>query len=163
MPDHDPLTLKLSLKEKLAYGAGDIGSNLMLSIGTLYLLKFYTDELGMPAYYGGVIFLIAKFFTAFTDMLTGFLLDSQKNIGIRGKFRPFILYAAVPSAIIATVQFIATTFSLPIKTAIATGLFMLFGLFYSLMNCSYGAMIPAITKIQMNAHNWQLFGREGQQ
>ncbi|EGJ3879238.1 MFS transporter, partial [Salmonella enterica] len=146
MPDHDPLTLKLSLREKLAYGAGDIGSNLMLSIGTLYLLKFYTDELGMPAYYGGVIFLIAKFFTAFTDMLTGFLLDSQKNIGIRGKFRPFILYAAVPSAIIATVQFIATTFSLPIKTAIATGLFMLFGLFYSLMNCSYGAMIPAITK-----------------
>lgn len=88
MPDHDPLTLKLSLREKLAYGAGDIGSNLMLSIGTLYLLKFYTDELGMPAYYGGVIFLIAKFFTAFTDMLTGFLLDSQKNIGIRGKFRP---------------------------------------------------------------------------
>ncbi|MCP0820293.1 MFS transporter, partial [Salmonella enterica subsp. enterica serovar Montevideo] len=87
MPDHDPLTLKLSLREKLAYGAGDIGSNLMLSIGTLYLLKFYTDELGMPAYYGGVIFLIAKFFTAFTDMLTGFLLDSQKNIGIRGKFR----------------------------------------------------------------------------
>lgn len=84
MPDHDPLTLKLSLREKLAYGAGDIGSNLMLSIGTLYLLKFYTDELGMPAYYGGVIFLIAKFFTAFTDMLTGFLLDSQKNIGIRG-------------------------------------------------------------------------------
>lgn len=60
MPDHDPLTLKLSLREKLAYGAGDIGSNLMLSIGTLYLLKFYTDELGMPAYYGGVIFLIAK-------------------------------------------------------------------------------------------------------
>ena len=28
MPDHDPLTLKLSLKEKIAYGAGDIGSNL---------------------------------------------------------------------------------------------------------------------------------------
>lgn len=114
----------------------------------------------MPAYYGGVIFLIAKFFTAFTDMLTGFLLDSQKHWNQR-KFRPFILYAAVPSAIIATVQFIATTFSLPIKTAIATGLFMLFGLFYSLMNCSYGAMIPAITKIQMNAHNWQLSGREG--
>jgi GPH family glycoside/pentoside/hexuronide:cation symporter len=146
MSDHDPLTLKLSLREKLAYGVGDIGSNLMLSVGTLYLLKFYTDELGMPAWYGGIIFLVAKFFTAFTDMLTGFLLDSRRNIGPMGKFRPFILYAAIPSAIIATVQFITTTFSLPIKTAIATGLFMLFGLFYSLMNCSYGAMIPAMTK-----------------
>ncbi|KDS95730.1 MFS/sugar transport family protein [Escherichia coli 2-011-08_S1_C3] len=110
MSDHNPLTLKLNLWEKIAYGMGDVGSNLMLSIGTLYLLKFYTDELGMPAYYGGIIFLVAKFFTAFTDMLTGFLLDSRKNIGPKGKFRPFILYAAVPAALIATLQFIATTF-----------------------------------------------------
>lgn len=64
MSNHDPLTLKLSLREKCAYGVGDFGSNLMLCIGTLYLLKFYTDELGMPAYYGGIIFLVAKFFTA---------------------------------------------------------------------------------------------------
>lgn len=136
----------LPFREKLAYGIGDVGSNLMLSIGTLYLLKFYTDELGMPAYYGGVIFLVAKFFTAFTDMLTGYLIDSRKNIGIRGKFRPFILYAAVPAAAVAAAQFVVTTFSLPVKTAIATGLFMLFGLCYSLMNCAYGAMIPAITQ-----------------
>lgn len=79
-------------------------------------------------------------------MLTGFLLDSRKNIGPKGKFRPFILYAAVPAALIATLQFIATTFCLPVKTTIATALFMMFGLSYSLMNCSYGAMIPAITK-----------------
>ncbi|MGA6795292.1 MFS transporter, partial [Escherichia coli] len=46
MSDHNPLTLKLNLWEKIAYGMGDVGSNLMLSIGTLYLLKFYTDELG---------------------------------------------------------------------------------------------------------------------
>ncbi len=61
MSDHNPLTLKLNLREKIAYGMGDVGSNLMLCIGTLYLLKFYTDELGMPAYYGGIIFLVAKF------------------------------------------------------------------------------------------------------
>lgn len=146
MTIHNPLTLKMNLREKCAYGLGDVGSNLMLSIGTLYLLKFYTDELGMPAYYGGIIFLVAKFFTAFTDMLTGFLLDSRKQVGPKGKFRPFILYAAVPSAVITAAQFFATSFSLPVKTAIATGLFMLFGLCYSLMNCSYGAMVPAMTK-----------------
>lgn len=87
MSNHNPLTLKLNLREKIAYGMGDVGSNLMLSIGTLYLLKFYTDELGMPAYYGGIIFLVAKFFTAFTDMLTGFystrgkILDLKENSG----------------------------------------------------------------------------------
>ena len=143
---HDPLTLKLGLREKCAYGIGDVGSNLMLSIGTLYLLKFYTDELGMPAFYGGVIFLVAKFFTAFTDMFTGVLLDSRRNIDARGKFRPFILYASLPVAIVSAAQFMANDFSLTVKTALATVLFMLFGLFYSLMNCSYGAMVPAITK-----------------
>ncbi len=43
MFDHNPLTLKLNLREKIAYGMGDVGSNLMLCIGTLYLLKFYTN------------------------------------------------------------------------------------------------------------------------
>lgn len=142
----DPLTLKLPLREKVAYGVGDFGSNLMLTIGTLYLLKFYTDELGMPAWYGGVIFLVAKFFTALTDMFTGIVLDSRRHIGTRGKFRPFILYFSLPVALVAAAQFVANDFSLTIKTTIATALFMTFGLFYSLMNCSYGAMVPAITK-----------------
>ena len=150
----DPLTLKLSLREKCAYGMGDFGSNLMLCIGTLYLLKFYTDELGMPAFYGGIIFPVAKFFTAFTDMLTGVLLDSRRNIGKKGKFRPFILYASVPVALVATAQFMANDFSLTVKTALATVLFMLFGLCYSLMNCSYGAMVPAITKTRTSVRSW---------
>lgn len=66
----NPATLRLPFKEKLAYGLGDLGSNILLDIGTLYLLKFYTDVLGLPGTYGGIIFLIAKFFTAFTDMGT---------------------------------------------------------------------------------------------
>lgn len=57
----DPATLRLPFKEKLAYGMGDLGSNILLDIGTLYLLKFYTDVLGLPGTYGGIIFLIAKF------------------------------------------------------------------------------------------------------
>ncbi|MFA3760613.1 MFS transporter [Yersinia sp. 2544 StPb PI] len=142
----DPVTLRLPLREKIAYGMGDFGSNLMLCIGTLYLLKFYTDILGLPAIYGGVIFLIAKFFTAFTDMFTGVLLDSRRHIGVKGKFRPFILYASLPVALLAVANFLNTGFSLNIKTVLATVLFMLFGLFYSLMNCSYGAMVPAMTK-----------------
>ena len=57
----NPATLRLPFKEKLAYGMGDLGSNILLDIGTLYLLKFYTDVLGLPGTYGGIIFLIAKF------------------------------------------------------------------------------------------------------
>ncbi|EBX1081107.1 permease, partial [Salmonella enterica subsp. enterica serovar Reading] len=49
----NPATLRLPFKEKLAYGLGDLGSNILLDIGTLYLLKFYTDVLGLPGTYGG--------------------------------------------------------------------------------------------------------------
>ena len=106
----DPATLRLPFKEKLAYGMGDLGSNILLDIGTLYLLKFYTDVLGLPGTYGGIIFLIAKFFTAFTDMGTGIMLDSRRKIGPKGKFRPFVLYAAFPVTLLAIANFVGTPF-----------------------------------------------------
>lgn len=52
----DPATLRLPFKEKLSYGIGDLASNILLDIGTLYLLKFYTDVLGLHGTYGGIIF-----------------------------------------------------------------------------------------------------------
>ncbi len=52
----DPATLRLPFKEKLSYGIGDLASNILLDIGTLYLLKFYTDVLGLPGTYGGILF-----------------------------------------------------------------------------------------------------------
>lgn len=142
----NPATLRLPFKEKLAYGLGDLGSNILLDIGTLYLLKFYTDVLGLPGTYGGIIFLIAKFFTAFTDMGTGIMLDSRRKIGPKGKFRPFVLYAAFPVTLLAIANFVGTPFEVTGKTVVATMLFMLYGLVFSMMNCSYGAMVPAITK-----------------
>lgn len=102
MFDYNLLILKLNLREKIVYGMGDVGSNLMFCIGILYFFKFYIDELGMFVYYGGIIFLVAKFFIAFIDMFIGFLFDSRKNIGFKGKFRFFILYVAVSAALIVT-------------------------------------------------------------
>lgn len=52
----------------------------------------------------------------------------------------------MPVALVDNAQFVANDFSLTVKTALATVLFILFGLFYCLMNCSYGAMVPVITK-----------------
>ncbi len=51
--NQDPVKLILPLREKFAYGMGDVGSNLLLCVGTLYLLKFYTDVLGIPAAWAG--------------------------------------------------------------------------------------------------------------
>lgn len=128
----DPAMLRLPLKEKIAYVIGDLDSNILLDIGMLYLLTFYTNALGLPGTYGGIIFLIAKFFTAFTDMGTGVVLDSQRKIGPKGKFRPFVLYGSFPVALLATANFIGTPLEMTGKTVVATLLFMLYGLCHSL-------------------------------
>ena len=62
---------RLSLKEKLAYGAGDLGNGFMFDLGQVYLLKFYTDVLGISAYYAGLVFLVSKLFDAFVDTGVG--------------------------------------------------------------------------------------------
>ncbi|MDN6206232.1 MAG: MFS transporter, partial [Staphylococcus simulans] len=77
---------KLPLKEKIAYGFGDLGNGMMFDLGQIYLLKFYTDVLGISATYAGLVFLISKIFDAFVDTGVGSYVDSRKNIGPRGKF-----------------------------------------------------------------------------
>lgn len=141
----DPATLRLPFKEKLAYGMGDLGSNILLDIGTLYLLKFYTDVLGLPGTYGGIIFLIAKFLRLHRYGHRDHARLPAQDRPER-KFRPFVLYAAFPVTLLAIANFVGTPFEITGKTVMATVLFMLYGLFFSMMNCSYGAMVPAITK-----------------
>lgn len=71
---------RLSLKEKLAYGAGDLGNGFMFDLGQIYLLKFYTDVLGISAAYAGFVFLVTKIADAFIDSGVGTFVDSRKNI-----------------------------------------------------------------------------------
>ncbi len=75
----DPATLRLPFKRNsLTVLATWPLTSCWISV-RFYLLKFYTDVLGLPGTYGGIIFLISKFFTAFTDMGTGIMLDSRRK------------------------------------------------------------------------------------
>ena len=79
---------KLTLKEKFSYGTGDIGFGFMFDLGQIYLLKFYTDVLGLPVAAAGLVFLITKVWDAFADISIGTWIDNRKKIGPKGKFRP---------------------------------------------------------------------------
>ena len=76
-------TTKLKLKEKIAYGLGDVGNNFLFDLGQIYLLKFYTDILGLPAIWAGSIFLVSKVFDAFADMSVGTVVDS--NLAVKNQ------------------------------------------------------------------------------
>src|SRR5699024_10320857 len=128
---------KLKLKEKLAYGFGDLGNGLMFDMGQIYLLLFYTDILGIPSAVGGLVFLVAKFFDAFVDTGVGTLVDIQKNFSKRGKFRPFILYGSFPLAIFTDLTIISHDIS---KTGIiifAFGTYLLINDNYSYVTILY--------------------------
>ncbi len=56
-----------------------------------------------------------QIFTAFTDMGTGIMLDSRRKIGPKGKFRPFVLYAAFPVTLLAIANFVGTPFEVTEK------------------------------------------------
>lgn len=136
----------LSLKNKIGYGVGDLGNNFMFEMGQLYLLKYFTDVVGLPAATAGLVFLVAKVWDAFADLGVGTWIDNQKHISKHGKFRPFIIYAALPLAILLVANFSVPNFSLSGKEWWAYITYILFGTVFSVVNIAFGSMAPAMTK-----------------
>ncbi|MDM7493387.1 MFS transporter [Lentilactobacillus kefiri] len=136
---------KLKMGEKVAYGLGDLGNGLMFQFAQLFLLKFYTDVLQIPAYWGGLIFLIAKFFDAFVDTSVGAFGDSRKHISKRGKFRPYILYGLLFLGIATVACFITPNFSETGRIVYAFVTYNIMGFFYSVVNIPYGSLAAAMT------------------
>lgn len=136
----------LSLKEKIAYGVGDLGNNFLFDMGQLYLLKYFTDVIGLPAAAAGGVFAIAKIWDAFADITIGTWVDNRKKIGKRGKFRPFILWASLPLALLLIANFAVPDFSITGKLIWSYIIYMIFGTVYSISNVPFGSMQPAMTK-----------------
>lgn len=101
----------LSVKEKISYGMGDFGNGFMFDLGQLYLLKFFTDVAGIPAAAAGGIFLVSKLFAAVCDPIVGSSIDYRKNIGAKGKFRPYLLFGSMVLAILTVLTFISPNLS----------------------------------------------------
>ena len=108
----------LSGIEKFAYGMGDVGNNFMFEMGQLYLLKYFTDVIGLPAATAGTVFLVAKIWDAFADIGVGTWIDHQKHISKAGKFRPFLLWAALPLGLLLIANFSVPNFSLDRKSVV---------------------------------------------
>lgn len=87
-------TAKLSLGEKIGFGLGDAGFNFYWVIIGSYLLYFYTDIFGISASAAAWMFAATKIIDAFTDPAIGAIADRTRSRW--GKFRPYILFGALP-------------------------------------------------------------------
>lgn len=136
----------LTLRNKIAYAVGDVGNNFLFDMGQLYLLNYFTDQVGLPSAAAGTVFLVAKIWDAFADISVGTWIDNRTKIGKRGKFRPFILWAAIPLAMLLIANFTTPDFSVTGKLIWAYIAYMLFGTCYSISNVPFGSMIPTMTR-----------------
>ena len=102
-------TQKLPLREKIGYGFGDLASCLFWQTITLYLLFFYTDVFGLAAAAAGIMIGVSRLLDAFFDVVIGMTADRTKSRW--GKFRPYILWGAVPLAVSAVLAFSTPSFA----------------------------------------------------
>jgi GPH family glycoside/pentoside/hexuronide:cation symporter len=85
---------RLSVKEKLGYGLGDTASHFVWDMLGFWILIFSTDTFGISAAAAGTIMFIARFWDMLSDPLMGVISDRTRTKW--GKFRPYILWTALP-------------------------------------------------------------------
>ncbi|MGD0464769.1 MAG: MFS transporter [Tepidisphaeraceae bacterium] len=134
---------KLRLGEKIGYGFGDLASCLFWSTISTYLLYFYTDVFGLTAKAAGIMFFVSRFSDAIFDVVMGMLADRTKTRW--GRFRPYLLWLAVPMGVGAILAFTTPSFGGPAKLVYAYITYILFMFLYSAINIPYTALLGVIS------------------
>jgi GPH family glycoside/pentoside/hexuronide:cation symporter len=134
---------KLSVREKIGYGLGDTASNLFFQTTIYFLLYFYTDVFGLPAKTAGTMFLITRIWDAVNDPMMGAIADRTKTRW--GKFRPFLLWFAIPFGVIGIAMFTTPTMSDPGKVVYAYVTYTLMMMVYTMINVPYCALMGVIS------------------
>ena len=110
-------TSLVGLREKIGYGFGDMASSMFWKLFGSYLMIFYTDVFGMSAAVVGTMFLITRIWDSIFDPIVGIVADRTESRW--GKFRPYLLYLAVPFALIGILTFVTPNFSMTGKIVYA--------------------------------------------
>ena len=134
---------KIKLKEKIAYGFGDAASSMFWKIFGMYSLFFYTDVFGITAAAAGTMFLMARLWDSFFDVFVGIAADRTKTKW--GKYRPYLLWFAIPFAVMGVFTFYAPSFSSIGKLVYAYITYSLMMIVYSLINVPYASLLGAIS------------------
>ena len=134
---------KLSIVEKVAYGAGDLACNLFWGLICM-ATAFYTEYFGITAAAAGTMIFIVSCIDIAFDVIIGAIADRKKTKW--GRFRPWILYGVIPFCVIGFFTFYTPDFAEGGKIVYAYATFLLFRLMYSVVNVPYGALMGVISK-----------------
>jgi GPH family glycoside/pentoside/hexuronide:cation symporter len=137
------IATKLSIKEKIGYSLGDTASHFVWDMVGFWLLFFYTDIYGISAAAAGTIMLVARFWDMAIDPIIGVVSDRTNTRW--GKFRPYILFGAIPYAVLAILTFTTPNFGEVGKIIYAGATYVLLMTAYAAINLPYSALGAVMT------------------
>jgi len=133
----------LTFQEKLGYGLGDTASHFVWDMVGFWLLFFYTDVYKIPAATAGTILMVARFWDMGIDPVIGVISDRTRTRW--GKFRPYILFGALPYAILAVLTFTTPDFGVTGKIIYAGATYVLLMTAYAAINLPYSSLAAVMT------------------
>ncbi len=150
--------MNLTKREKVSYGVGAIGKDMVYTLVSGFLLYYYNRVLGIKGSFIGVMFMLARIFDAFNDPFMGIVVGKTKTRF--GKFRPWLLLGTILNAIILVSMYAVprdfTGVSLLVYTTI---MYVLWGITYTIMDIPYWSMLPAITQAGKDRENMSVIAR----
>ena len=138
-----PKTEPLSFKEKFAYGLGDTASNFFFQTFNIFLIYYYTDVFGLAAGAVGTMFIFTRIFDAITDPLMGMVADRTRTRW--GKYRPYLLWIAVPYGVLGFLMFMNPELSASGKLVYAYLTYSAMMLAYTAINIPYSALMGVMS------------------
>lgn len=138
---------KVSLREKLCYGVGDVGANLIWTTVASFLTIYCTDVAGISAGIVGTLMLIARMFDGFSDLFMGVIIDKTDTKW--GKARPWVLWSAPPLVISLIMIFTIPNISAKGKMIYLLLVYIFMAaVCFTASNLSYNTMLSLVTTDQ---------------
>ncbi len=150
--------MKSSKVEKLGYGAGAVGKDMVYAFVSGFLMYYFNTVIGVSATFIGVLFMGARVFDAFNDPIMGIVVEKTNTK--MGKFRPWLLIGTVLNAIVLYFMFSIPEGMEGSKLLFYVGIsYALWGVTYTIMDIPYWSMIPAITNPGKDRENMSVLAR----
>ena len=149
--------MKLTGKQKAAFGIGAVGKDMVYALSASYVMYYYQDVLGLSATFVGLILMIARVFDALNDPFMGVLVAKTRTKW--GRFRPWILSGTVLNALVLYALFAAPVLEGAGMMVYFSVIYILWGVTYTMMDIPYWSMIPAVTSTPADRENLSVVGR----
>lgn len=134
----------VNLGRKVAYGLGDFGLGLLFLTASQFLLYYYTDVLGLSPSLAGWVFGAAVVWDALIDPIMGGIANRARSRW--GRYRPFLLFAALPLALSWALIFVPTGLGGWALIVFSLGAHLIFRTVYTIAAMPYLALSAAMTE-----------------